>query len=141
MLDEEHSGAGHLLQAPQQRDEGFGLALGDAGRGLVEQQQPGPGQEDRRQVDDAARAGGEMGGLVVTESLQAERPDDGVHVAALGPFGPARPRELQRVVDNTSEMLRASSVSSRVSSTSVQETAGTLGTTAPRRARPAPRDE
>ena len=52
--------ARHLVELLEQRDERLGLALGDAGGGLVEQQQARAGQHDRRQVDHAAGAGREV---------------------------------------------------------------------------------
>ena len=45
----------------QQRAERFGLALGDAGGGLVEQQELRLGRHLRGQVADAPRARGELG--------------------------------------------------------------------------------
>ena len=55
----------------------------------------GSGQDDRRQVDHPAGAGGEVGGEVVAEPLEPERADHLVDGPTLGPLGAAGPRQLQ----------------------------------------------
>ena len=72
VLDQHDGGVGHLVQPAQQGDERLRLALGDAGGGLVEQQQPGSGQHDRGQVDHPPGAGGQLGDAVVAEPLDPE---------------------------------------------------------------------
>ena len=65
--------AGDLVELAQQRDERLGLALGDPGGGLVEQQQPRAGQHHRGQVDHPAGAGRQVRDAVVAEPVEAER--------------------------------------------------------------------
>ena len=101
----------------EERDERLGLALGDAGRGLVEQEQPWAGQHDRRQVDDPARAGRQVPGQVMAEALEAERRDDPVDGLALVRARRAAAHGSCSVVDRTLTLWRASSHSMSVSCT------------------------
>ena len=96
MLDQDDGGVGHLVDPPQQRDEGLGLPLGDARRGLVEEQQARLGQDDGGQVDDPPRPGGQLGRAVVAEPLEPEGGDDLVDRLELAPLGPAGPGQAER---------------------------------------------
>ena len=56
--------------------ERLGFSLGDAGGGFVEAQDPGVEGEERAELDDAAGAGGELGGETVGVAAQSEEVDD-----------------------------------------------------------------
>ena len=96
VLDEDDGRVGDLVQAPQERDEGLGLALGDAGRGLVEQEQARLGQDDGGQVHHTARPRGELGRAVMPEALQPEGADHLIDRGPLALLGRGAPRAAAR---------------------------------------------
>ena len=72
-----------------ERAERLGLALGDAGGGLVEAEHPGVEGEQAGQLDDAAGAGGEVDDVGVGVAAEPEEVDE---LVGLGPRGAARVR-------------------------------------------------
>ena len=110
--------SGHLVEPAQQRDEGLGLALGDAGGRLVEQQQARvrparsrPGRPPGGCRSTAARCGG--GGSARARS-DAMTSSTACRLAALAPAGPGQSAAWSRA---RRPACRASSLSSSVSST------------------------
>ena len=80
VLHDEHRGVEPVAQLGQQRPERLGVALGHAGRRFVEEQDRRLVREHAREVDDAARPGGEL----VTEAVGVgaeTQPVDGFGVA------------------------------------------------------------
>jgi len=95
VLDDQDRAPGHFVQSTEERNERLGFALGDPGRGLVEEEEPRPRQHDGSEIHHATCAGGEMTCQVVTEASETERLDHVVHRSSLCTFGPAFPGELQ----------------------------------------------
>ena len=80
-----------LLHALDQRAERFGLALRDAGGRLVEADDARRDREHRRELDDAAGAGRQLGDEAVGVAAEAEEVDE------LG--GLARAWRARRAID------------------------------------------
>ena len=76
VLDDEQRRAELGLDAGDERGERLGLALGDAGGGLVEADDPGLEGEDARQLADAAGAGRQRADEVVGEAAEAQVVDE-----------------------------------------------------------------
>ena len=76
MLDDEQAGSRLLPDPLQQGAQGLGLALGDARRGLVEEQHERIMDENHGQIDDAPRAGGQLGHELVPEGVETHEVDE-----------------------------------------------------------------
>src|ERR1700722_5985322 len=100
VLDQDDGGIGHGVEALEERDERFGLPLGDAGRRFIEEKQPRVGQHDRGQVDHPAGPRRDLARPVMAEVLEPEGFDHPVHGGRLPLFGPTGPGELQRGGDH-----------------------------------------
>ena len=87
MLDDDERGVELLLHALDQRAERLGLALRDAGGRLVEADHAGRDREHRRELDDAAGAGRELGDEAVGVAAEAEEVDELRRLGALRPLG------------------------------------------------------
>ena len=72
--------------------ERLGLALREAGGGLVEAEHPRVEREQAGELDDAARAGRQIGDVRVGVAAEAEEVDEVVGVGAPRPFHADRPR-------------------------------------------------
>ena len=78
VLDHDEGQTEQLLDAHQQVAERLGLTLGDAGRGLVEQQHGGLEGDHARQLGDAPRARGQFGDGRIAERAQPHQLDERV---------------------------------------------------------------
>ena len=76
VLDDQQRRAELGLDPGDERTERLGLALGHAGGGLVEADDPGLEREDAGQLADAAGAGGQRADEVVGEGAEAEVVDE-----------------------------------------------------------------
>ena len=90
VLDDEQRGAGVVADAHEQRSERLGLALGDAGRRLVEQHQHGVLGQEAGQLDDAPHAGRQLGGELVGVVAEPEQPEQLVDPPRRGELGLVR---------------------------------------------------
>ena len=96
VLDDDERGVELLLDPQDQRAERLGLALRDAGGGLVEADDARRDREDRGQLDDAPRAGRELGDVAVGVATEAEEVDELARLAYLRALGPDRRHPEQR---------------------------------------------
>ncbi len=71
VLDDQQRGVEAIAEGDEQRGQGLGLALGDAGGGLVEQDHGWSVGHDTGQVDHAPRPGGQLAHELVAERAQA----------------------------------------------------------------------
>ena len=76
--------------------ERLGLALREAGRGLVEAQHACVEREQAGELDHAAGSGREIGDVGVGVAAETEEVDEVVGVGASRPFHPDRPRQAER---------------------------------------------
>src|SRR4029453_4049566 len=75
-FDDQDRRAELLLDRPDERTERLGLFLRNTGCGLVEQQELGVERDQRGQLDDAPRAGRQLGQRVVGIATEAQVVDD-----------------------------------------------------------------
>ena len=117
VLDHEQRGAQTLADPQQHRAERLGLPLGDAARGLVEEDHRGPVGDDARQVDDAARAGRQLAEELGAERAEAHQLDE--LVDALGDLllGVVGVRQVQRRAQRVLRPTKRSRLTASASST------------------------
>ena len=87
VLDDDQGRVQLLLHPLDQRPEGLGLALGDAGGRFVEADHPRRDREHRRELDDAPGAGRELGDEPVRVAPETEEVDELGRLGALRPLG------------------------------------------------------
>ena len=90
MLDHDQRGVELLLHALDQRAERLRFTLGDPGGRLVEADDPGRDREHRRELDDATRAGRELGDEPVGVPAETEEVDELGGLGTLAALGPDR---------------------------------------------------
>ena len=139
VLDQHDGGVGHLVQPAEERDERLGLALGDPGGGLVEEEQPRAGQHDRRQVDDPPGPGRELRGAVVRGSARGRTRSMTRSTARRLSRSARRAHGICSVDEMTPTVRRRPRTASACPRRTARGTAGSPGRSGPGRAGSAPR--
>ncbi len=95
MLDDERRCPELTANLLDEGPEGFRLALGEAGGGLVQAEEPGVEGEQAGQLDDAPGACGEVSDVGVGVAPEAEEVDELVGLRSVYPLGLDRGWEEQ----------------------------------------------
>jgi len=88
VLDHDHGRAQLLADAQDQGAEGLGLPLSDASGRLVEEQELRVRGHQAAQLDDASRAGGQVGHELLGVVAEADEVDEREGLAPLLALGP-----------------------------------------------------